>query len=139
MSDREPWYKDGLCFDCTQCGDCCSGDPGVVWVEEQEIREIADYLGKSPFQMKSLHTRPVGDRLSLTEQSDGDCTFLGSETRRCQIYPVRPRQCRTWPFWKSNLESPATWRETERICPGAGTGALVSLEELQAKVESIDI
>ena len=139
MSDREPWYKDGLCFNCTQCGDCCSGDPGVVWVEEQEIQEIADYLGKSPIQVRSLHTRPVGDRLSLTEHSDGDCTFLDAETRRCGIYPVRPRQCRTWPFWKSNLESPATWRETESICPGAGRGALVSLEEIKVKVESIDI
>ncbi len=139
MSDREPWYKDGLCFNCTQCGDCCSGDPGVVWVEEQEIQEIADYLGKSPIQVRSLHARPVGDRLSLTEQSDGDCTFLDAETRRCGIYPVRPRQCQTWPFWKSNLESPATWRETESICPGAGRGALVSLEEIKVKVESIDI
>ncbi len=139
MSDREPWYKDGLCFSCTQCGDCCSGDPGVVWVEEEEIREIADYLGKSSFQVRSLHTRPVGDQLSLTEHGDGDCTFLDGETRRCQIYPVRPRQCRTWPFWKSNLKSPATWRETQRICPGAGRGSLVSLEEIEAKTKSIDI
>ena len=27
----EPWYRDGLRFQCTQCGNCCTGDPGVVW------------------------------------------------------------------------------------------------------------
>ena len=44
-SDAAPWYKDGLQFTCTQCGDCCTGAPGVVWVTDDELREIADYLG----------------------------------------------------------------------------------------------
>ncbi len=139
MSDRGPWYKNGLCFTCTQCGDCCSGDPGMVVVDDQEIDEIADYLGKSSSQMRSDHVRPMGSRLSLTEREDGDCTFLDGETRRCLIYPVRPRQCRSWPFWRSNLKSPAAWKEAERICPGAGIGELVTLEEIEAKAELIDI
>ena len=32
-----PWYAAGLRFFCTQCGDCCSGAPGFVWVNEEEI------------------------------------------------------------------------------------------------------
>ena len=134
-----PWYKDGLCFTCTECGGCCSGDPGAVWVEEEEIEKIAAYLKKPTSEVRGSHVRPVEWRLSLTEHEDGDCTFLDTDTRRCRIYAVRPLQCRTWPFWRSNLKSPATWRQTERVCPGAGTGALVSLEEIEAQVELIEI
>ena len=41
-----PWYRYGLSFECTQCGNCCTGGPGFVWVEEEEIRAIADFLDK---------------------------------------------------------------------------------------------
>ena len=41
-----PWYADGLQFTCTQCGDCCTGDPGVVWVTDEELKAIADHLDK---------------------------------------------------------------------------------------------
>ena len=27
----------GLRFECTQCGDCCTGAPGYVWVNKAEI------------------------------------------------------------------------------------------------------
>ena len=108
-------------------------------VNDQEIEGISGYLGKSSSQVRNDHVRPIGKELSLTEREDGDCTFLDGETRRCLIYSVRPRQCRSWPFWKSNLKSPAAWRETERVCPGAGIGELASLEEIKAKAELIDI
>ena len=26
------WYADGLRFTCTQCGNCCTGQPGFVWI-----------------------------------------------------------------------------------------------------------
>ena len=42
---NEPWYSDGLKFDCTGCGDCCTGDPGYVWVSRAEIEALAAALG----------------------------------------------------------------------------------------------
>ena len=34
MSERLPVVgDDGLCFECTGCGDCCRGE-GYVWVED---------------------------------------------------------------------------------------------------------
>ena len=36
-----PWYADGLRFECSQCGDCCTGEPGYVWVDEAEITAMA--------------------------------------------------------------------------------------------------
>lgn len=142
MSDRrdeQPWYKDGLNFACTQCGNCCTGSPGVVWVGDEEISQIAEHLGKPVGEVRLFHTRPVRGRVSLTEYANGDCTFFDPQTRRCRIYAVRPRQCRSWPFWKSNLESPARWRDAQKVCPGAGQGAFVSLDEIEAQASLIDV
>ncbi len=138
MSD-EPWYKDGLLFTCEQCGNCCTGSPGYVWVSEEEIRNIADYLDKPIGEIRLLFTRPARGKVSLNEYANGDCVFFDSQKRGCTIYPVRPIQCRTWPFWKSNTESPDLWKETQRDCPGAGTGNFVSLEEISDQLSKTDI
>ena len=78
-------------------------------------------------------------RLSLTEYANGDCVFFDKEHRRCTIYPVRPKQCRTWPFWNSNLETPEDWREVQKGCPGAGNGDFVSLDEIKRQASLIDL
>jgi Fe-S-cluster containining protein len=49
----------------------------------------------------------------------------------CKIYDVRPSQCRTFPFWKSNLESMAEWEKLKRTCPGIDKGKLYSLEDIE--------
>ena len=139
QQNGEPWYKEGLHFSCTQCGNCCTGAPGVVWVDDEDIRQIADYLGESVGEISLFHTRIVRGRISLTEFANGDCTFFDGKTRQCRIYPVRPRQCQTWPFWKSNVESPGQWKETQRNCPGAGQGDFVSLDEIEALTSVIDM
>lgn len=133
----QPWYKDGLKFTCSQCGDCCTGFEGFVWVSEEEMQAMADHLGMSIGAFKLEHTRKVGRKVSLKEFANGDCTFFDGATRGCKIYQFRPRQCRTWPFWDSNLESPAAWRETKKLCPGAGKGTFFSLEEIEAKAAVI--
>jgi Fe-S-cluster containining protein len=135
----EPWYQGGLCFSCTQCGNCCTGSPGVVWVDEEEIEQIARHLGKPVGEVRLFHVRKVAGRESLTEFANGDCTFFDSRTRRCTIYPARPQQCRTWPFWKSNLESSEQWGEVQQTCPGAGNGAFFTLEEIEAQSAAIDV
>ncbi len=137
MSDV--WYRDGLQFACTQCGNCCTGQPGYVWVDDDEIAAIAEALGESTGAVRLLHTRPVRGRTSLREFANGDCTFFDGRTRRCRIYEARPRQCRTWPFWASNLESPEAWQRTCEECPGAGTGPLVQLEEIEARLKQTEL
>ena len=134
----KPWYDKGLQFTCTGCGNCCTGEPGYVWVTPEEAAEIGLYLGKGVDQMCESDLRQVGRRLSLTERDNGDCTFLDPDTRKCTVYPVRPTQCRTWPFWPSNLQSPEVWEEVKRICPGSGKGEWVSVEEIQRRASLID-
>ena len=122
---RKKWYKDGLKFACTQCGNCCSGDPGYVWVTRDEIKKISEFLGRDDGWLDKKHLRRVGLRYSLTEKKDGDCIFLSRDGQKvgCSIYPVRPMQCRTWPFWTENLRSKATWTElSETLCPGMNAG-----------------
>ncbi|RMG39915.1 MAG: YkgJ family cysteine cluster protein [Planctomycetota bacterium] len=138
-SEPRPWYADGLRFQCTRCGNCCTGAPGFVWVTDEEIAAIADYLGTSVGEVRLLHTRLVGARVSLREYPNGDCVFFDSQTRRCTIYPVRPVQCRTWPFWRSNLASPETWQQVQATCPGAGHGPLYSLEDIRRQMEQRDV
>ena len=82
----EPWYKDGLQFSCTGCGNCCTGPAGYVWVSEAEIAQIAESRQQSIGEIKIFHTRLVGARVSLTEFANGDCTFFDPATRRCTIY-----------------------------------------------------
>lgn len=131
MSD-EPWYKDGLPFTCTGCGDCCTGPAGYVWVSEAEIAQIAEYRQQSVGEIRLFHTRLLGNRISLTEFANGDCTFFSPAERKCTIYPVRPTQCRTWPFWRSNLQSPESWQQVQAVCPGSRAGAWISLEQIEA-------
>src|SRR5207249_9822970 len=71
----EPWYADGLRFRCTRCGNCCTGPPGVVWVNAEEIEAIAELRGETPQEVKGLYTRQVGTRRSLRERANGDCVF----------------------------------------------------------------
>ncbi|MFN0051718.1 MAG: YkgJ family cysteine cluster protein [Planctomycetales bacterium] len=129
---EQPWYKDGLRFTCTQCGNCCTGFEGYVWVDEEEVQRIAEHLGQSVEQVRRERTRTVGRRVSLIEvNAEHDCTFFDPQTRGCRIYSARPRQCRNWPFWDSNLQSPEAWEEVRKTCPGAGEGNFFSLEQIE--------
>jgi uncharacterized protein len=132
VKKKEPWYKDGLQFECTQCGKCCSGEPGFVWVDEHEIVAMAKAMEIDEAEFRAKFLRRVGERTSLIEYSDGDCILLDPQSRHCLAYAARPVQCRTWPFWDSNLMSRRTWAETCRVCPGAGEGKLYSIDQIEA-------
>ena len=139
MSSR-PWYRDGLRFECSQCGDCCTGAPGYVWVNKEEIASLASEAGEldiSVFEEK--YVRRIGIRKSLKECPNGDCVFFDGELRTCKVYDARPRQCRTWPFWDSNLKTPEHWQRTCEVCPGSGKGKLYQLKQIEEARETIRV
>lgn len=135
----DPWYASGLRFQCTQCGNCCTGPPGFVWVTDEEIAAIAQYLRVSVGEVRLMHTRLVGNRVSLREHANGDCVFFDPRSRQCTIYAARPVQCRTWPFWRSNLASPEAWEHVKATCPGIGQGPLYSLEDIREQMQQRDV
>jgi Fe-S-cluster containining protein len=138
-SSEAPWYAEGLRFECTQCGNCCSGGPGAVWFTPDEAEAMAKAVGLPLDRFTDEYTRRIGGRRSLKETVRGgmhDCVFLDRDSRPgkavCRIYKARPSQCRTWPWWPENLESPAAWDWTKRRtpCPGMGRGPVHPLVEI---------
>ena len=107
----EVWYRDGLAFTCTQCGKCCTGAPGFVWVDDAEIEAIAKRLGEPVEQVKAVYAMKARRGMSLREKANGDCIFYDRK-KGCTIYDIRPKQCRTWPFWESNIDTPEAWQHT---------------------------
>ena len=108
--DQEPWYKEGLRFKCTECGKCCTGAPGYVWVNKEEVAEMATYLKITIKEFSRLYLRSIHGKLSLKEKPHTyDCIFL--KNQKCQLYAKRPMQCRTFPWCRS---SPALRRNLWR-------------------------
>jgi Fe-S-cluster containining protein len=134
----KPWYDAGLKFRCTQCGDCCTGAPGFVWVDDDEVNAIADFLQMPREEFIALHTYTTHRGRSLRERVNGDCVLYDKQVG-CTIYPVRPGQCRTWPFWDSNLRTPNDWEHTCSICPGSGQGDLIPVEEITRRLNVIKL
>jgi uncharacterized protein len=131
-----PWYHRGLSFQCTGCGDCCTGAPGYVWINKAEIAAMAEHMKMDVAKFEKKYVRLIGIRKSLIEFANGDCVFFDNKGRGCKIYAARPRQCRTWPFWDSNLNTPETWDETAAHCPGCNRGPLIAFEEIELHRQS---
>ena len=131
--DESPWYRDGLAFECTRCGACCTGAPGYVWVTPEEIARLSEFRGLTPDQFSRKFVRRVGNRFSLIEKPGGDCAFW-DEAAGCTVYEARPVQCRTWPFWGENVEAPEDWDAVKGRCPGAGRGRIYGVEEITSSV-----
>jgi Fe-S-cluster containining protein len=135
---EQPWYAAGLHFTCTQCGDCCTGAPGYVWLTDDELEAIASHLGQPVAEVRDLYTRKAKGKRTLREKSNGDCVFFDRK-KGCTVYPVRPAQCRTWPFWESNLETPEDWKRTCETCPGSGKGELIPVEEISRRLKIVKL
>ena len=140
MESSQPWYKDGLKFECTGCGDCCTGAEGFVWVNKEEIATMAKAVDMDIDSFEDMYIRKIGIRKSLKELPGSfDCVFFDSESRKCELYDARPRQCKTWPFWDSNLKTPEDWERTCDECPGSGTGKLYQLDEIETQRKIVKI
>lgn len=147
-TEETPWYDPGLRFKCTQCGNCCSGPAGVVWFTEEEGGRMAEFLGMTKVDFLRQYAERRYGKWTLKEivhpDRGYDCIFLKQDraTKKlgCSIYPVRPTQCWTWPFWPSNLESRKAWDRASKGCPGmkkggtAGTGEFYPVEQIRVIV-----
>lgn len=133
-SDPPAWYGRGLPFRCTECGDCCTGGSGYVWVTPSEAAELASTLGRPLADFARDFLRTVKGRLSLRENASGDCLLLDPASRHCRAYASRPHQCRTYPFWASIVATAETWNRESRRCPGIGEAAVVPADEIRTRI-----
>jgi uncharacterized protein len=137
----------GLRFTCTQCGNCCTGPTGFVLFTDDEAGAMAEDLGITKEKFFKQYTRDTIVGRSLNENEvDGfgyDCVFLTREEKTgktgCSIYKSRPEQCRTWPFWKSNLTGKRAWKGASSGCPGMDTGSLHKPGYIRVTRDRVDI
>ncbi len=136
----------GLRFTCTQCGHCCTGPTGFVLFTDDEAAAMARDLEITKAEFYTQYTRDTLVGKSLKEiVVDGfgyDCVFLarGKDGKTgCQVYGSRPEQCRTWPFWKSNLVDKQAWQEEADGCPGMNTGKLHTPEHIRLTRDRVEI
>jgi Fe-S-cluster containining protein len=142
MSEKLPWYKEGLPFKCTGCGKCCSGPPGYVWVTVEEMEAMAAALKISMEEFTRQYVRRRNNRYALIEkktpQGNYDCVFLEGG-KMCRVYEARPTQCRTFPFWPENLTSEEAWMLAAHECEGINeTATLIPYEEIEKIVATND-
>lgn len=133
---RECFYEGGLRFGCENgCSRCCCGEPGYVWMSGEEAVAISRHLGLhiTDFLERYTQDTPSGISFLDLEEKNWNCIMLGDDGR-CSIYGVRPRQCRTYPFWTANLRSAEAWKSASLACPGIGRGRLYSREEIDGIV-----
>lgn len=124
---RSYFFDDGILFECQKCGGCCTGQPGIVHVNETEISQIARFLSLPVSKLVSSRLYPYKDGYSILEDHQGRCLFY---EQGCTIYNVRPLQCKTYPFWFVNMRNETKWNKVERECPGIGEGRLFTKEAI---------
>ena len=140
-----PTHERGLRFSCTRCGNCCTGPSGFVHFTDDEAADMAGTLGISVDDFHERFTRDTPVGRSLTERFGPhgyDCVFLRRDDEGkalCAVYESRPGQCRSWPFWRSNLRSRRAWDDAARGCPGMDSGDMHAPATIRITRERVEI
>jgi Fe-S-cluster containining protein len=100
-------------FNCKQCGSCCSGT-GEVYITTKELQEIAAFLKISLREAKRKYVHTRNNKKILKDSEKAACIFLSNN--KCRIYPVRPKQCRSFPFWLEIMKDKKKWLSYLKDC-----------------------
>jgi len=133
LRQRSYFFDEGLRFECQRCGGCCNGEPGLIRVSDEECQAIAAFLELELDDFVNYCLHQVEGFASIREDETGRCIYY---EKGCSIYPVRPLQCRTFPFWPEYLRSPESWDEASRRCPGVNQGRIYSKAEIFERIEA---
>ena len=95
--------------------------------------KLSIFLNISNWTKKTFlktYTFKAYGRISLKEKKPSyDCIFF--KDKKCLIYPVRPFQCISFPFWPPNLASKQSWEDLKTNCPGIDQENLFSKEKIE--------
>jgi len=116
---------------CKKCeGNCCRMESGYVWVKKADINRISKYSGIDSNTLIEKYLIKIGRRLSIKEakyDQEYPCIFFDMDSKKCLIYPVRPLQCQTFPFWKEFMG------EDESLLPQNCPGILKHNNSIKVK------
>ena len=120
-------FKPDACGTCS--GKCCIGEPGRIWINQQEILKISSLLQINPVDYIHTYLLHIGNRFSIKERftEEGlECVFFDRSNNQCSIYKARPSQCRKYPFWEHYRDD---MEQVIRDCPG-----IVELEDKGSRI-----
>lgn len=136
----KPWYKEGVRFECTACGDCCRREGDVFFSPEEARRAV-----KAAYDSEATPEAFVGE-LWLEEWDGtyrmpvpvgGRCAFL-KDDNRCEIHAVKPLQCRTYPFWPEILRGERHWKAEAKWCEGIDRGEPIEAAEVAQRLNEAE-
>lgn len=111
--------QNNFSFECTKCGKCCFGQ-GNVYFTKKDLNQIQNYLkiqdkNWGDFKKQFIDLEENG---LYIHQPKYKCFFLNKKNQ-CSIYPIRPLQCKSFPFWPSNFSSLERLKNLIKECPGS--------------------
>ena len=128
---------DGLRFECQPgCTACCEVE-GQVHLTENDLLRIAEYVGLPAGEFERKYVFRTRNILRLRKPRHAQCYFL--KDGGCSVHPVKPVQCRLFPFWPELVEQKAAWNKAAKTCPGIHKGPLVQISaarEIAAEMRS---
>ena len=89
---------------CALCkGRCCVGESGNIFANPSELEALRAHFGLSEAEFSARYLRKVGARYSFKEfayKGGFACIFFDKKAKNCSVYELRPKQCRSFPFWE---------------------------------------
>jgi len=131
------YQQQALRFHCTGCGRCCLGHADEHYIElaQGEAEQISRFLrlDSEAFRRDYLiHLPDIGEGIRINRQ--GRCMLL-NERNQCSVYEVRPRQCRTYPFWPELMQSSSAWHAEAKRCEGINQGEIVESTHIEQQLD----
>jgi uncharacterized protein len=102
-------------FKCTRCGHCCRNE-GVVLFSDNEIINISEFLGINPRMFKEQFLTFSSSGYTHHVSHGKQCVFL--ENNLCSINSVKPKQCKSFPYWKEYIDTDGKLKNFNRTCMG---------------------
>ncbi len=113
-----------FCKSCKVLQKCCTilkpdGVLGAPFLTEDDKRRIEDYLGQSARSFDQREFDPEsGEHLtSIKTRAEGGCIFY--KGNRCQIYDMRPLDCRIFPLDVFKIGTDFYWIIYNTFCRAA--------------------
>ena len=126
------FWKDGINFECHECGHCCTFPGGAIYATEDEFQAISTHLNISLTDFYDQYAFPINGLISIMSTEKGPCVFYD---KGCTIYEVRPPQCRTYPFWPEVINREIDWKKESKACKGIGQGKSWKKEEIKIELQ----
>ena len=137
MQDDLISFKNGIRFECQGSGKCCvsRSSYGFVYLSEIDIKRFSKDFNISIKEFKEKYCQVTDGFIHLIEKKSlkGKCLFL--KKNKCSAYKSRPSQCRTWPFWKENMNAKNWSNNIKNFCPGIGKGKKYSYDQILGKIK----